>query len=158
MLSIQQSNGKSTKCTPNLIPCRLNHNGAVNASERFWKPETESNGENTAYFRGRKLRGKNVKLPDRYRGAVLDITDKVAPQTGNENSNGSIDDQDEDNKPAEVKVVEEVGCFDEIMIWGHESAPSATEDQYLKGIQEWIALAEAMHCSDESTAPTTRAL
>lgn len=29
------------KCTPNILPCRINHNGPVNASKRYWAPEVD---------------------------------------------------------------------------------------------------------------------
>lgn len=107
------------------------------------------------------MKGKNLKIPDGYRGSVLNITDKVAPQINSEKNNSSNDnedDEDEDEKPAEVKLAEEVGSFDEITIWSHESMPLETDDPYLKGVQEWMAFAKAMHCSDEensSTGPRT---
>lgn len=40
MLAIQKSTSNAQKCTPNLLPCKINHDGPVNASERYWKPET----------------------------------------------------------------------------------------------------------------------
>lgn len=33
--------GASAKCTPNLLPCRINHDGPVNASTEYWAPETD---------------------------------------------------------------------------------------------------------------------
>lgn len=40
MLAIQKSKTEVQQCTPNLLPCKINHDGPVNASERYWKPET----------------------------------------------------------------------------------------------------------------------
>ncbi|OCK93020.1 uncharacterized protein K441DRAFT_568065, partial [Cenococcum geophilum 1.58] len=64
-------------------------------------------GINTAYFRGRKLKGKNLKIPDGYWG-----TEK----NNSSNDNKEDKDEDKDEKPAEVKLAEEVGSFDEITI------------------------------------------
>jgi hypothetical protein len=89
MLAIQKSKIEAQKCTPNLLPCKINHDGPVNASERYWKPEVEdgrnipemrdytlliiADGSRTAYFRGRKLEGKVIKVPEGYRGWSLFI-------------------------------------------------------------------------------------
>ena len=63
----------------------------MNASERYWTPETTQgqtclletsahsskfaeiflDGKKIAYFRGRKLVGKQVALPEGYRGTIL---------------------------------------------------------------------------------------
>ncbi|OCL14409.1 ribonuclease H1 small subunit [Glonium stellatum] len=158
MLAIQQSDSKSAKCALNLIPCHLNHDGPVNATERYWNPEPDTDGTHTAYFRGRKLKGKNVKIPDGYRGAVLNITDKAAPQPSSQEKNSPNDNEEgeeDDEKPVEVKLAEELGSFDEIMVWSHESMPSDTDDPYLKGVQEWMSFAKAMHCSDEENPNTS---
>lgn len=71
MLAIKKSE-KSTSCVANVLPCRIQHNGPVNATTRHWTPESSSDGQtNTAYFRGRKLNGKTVNLPEGYRGMFL---------------------------------------------------------------------------------------
>lgn len=85
MLAIRKSRAENQNCTPNLLPCKINHDGPVNASERYWKPEAGegttgspisssttsliiADGSQTAYFRGRKLEGKAIKVPEGYRG------------------------------------------------------------------------------------------
>ncbi|EKG13440.1 Ribonuclease H2 subunit C [Macrophomina phaseolina MS6] len=143
MLSIQRSSAHSGKCTPNLLPCRIEHNGPVNAADRFWRVEEKDDGTHTAHFRGRKLSGRKLQLPDGYRGAVLSNTSKVLPQTEAERETDA--DQDDGEQRIDVRVMEEIGEFDEVVIWGHEVAPDETEDPYSKGISEWIAFAEAVH-------------
>ncbi|MCJ1477692.1 hypothetical protein MMC13_006365 [Lambiella insularis] len=76
MLSIQppiSSSPKSQtslpKFTPNVLPCRINHTGPVNASRRYWNIEQDDKDRKVAYFRGRKLFGREVKLDDNYKGA-----------------------------------------------------------------------------------------
>lgn len=46
MLAIQPSSKSKLcqKCTPNLLPFRLNHDGPINETERFWKPEKSEDG------------------------------------------------------------------------------------------------------------------
>jgi ribonuclease H2 subunit C len=53
------------------MPCRIKHTGAANASQKHWEVTTEENGSKTAYFRGRKLVGKDIKLPTGYSGGLL---------------------------------------------------------------------------------------
>lgn len=40
MLAIQATKSSPPKdqCTPNLLPCRIHHNGPANASRRYWNP------------------------------------------------------------------------------------------------------------------------
>jgi len=69
MLAIKKSENKTPSCAVNILPCRIQHNGPVNASTRHWTPEVSDDGKsNTAYFRGRKLNGTVVELPDGYEG------------------------------------------------------------------------------------------
>jgi hypothetical protein len=39
--------------------------------------------------------------------------------------------------------VEQLACFDEVVVWGHEAVP-ASDDTYSKGLREWISFAEAV--------------
>lgn len=142
MLSIQRSSSHSGKCTPNLLPCRIEHNGPVNAADRYWRPEEEDDGTRTAHFRGRKLCGRKLEVPDGYRGAVLSNTSRVLPQSDTERD-ADADESEEQN--IEVRVMEEVGEFDEVVVWGHEVAPDGNEDPYSKGIGEWLSFSEALH-------------
>jgi ribonuclease H2 subunit C len=48
-----------------------------------------------------------------------------------------------------VKVLDALATFDEITVWGHDQVP-ATDDPFVKGIEEWISFAEAIH-----SPPTT---
>jgi ribonuclease H2 subunit C len=72
MLAIKKSESTTPSCAVNVLPCRIQHNGPVNATTRHWTPEVSADGKsNTAYFRGRKLNGKVVNLPDGYRGRLF---------------------------------------------------------------------------------------
>ncbi|OJD40608.1 ribonuclease h1 h2 small subunit [Diplodia corticola] len=145
MLSVQRSSQHSGKCTPNLLPCRIDHNGPVNAADRYWRPEEQNDGKQIAHFRGRKLLGRKLPLPDGYRGAVLSNTNRVLPQADTGRENGASE-EGEDQR-IEVRVMEEVGEFDEVVVWGHEVAPDEIEDAYSKGIGEWISFAESIHAT-----------
>jgi len=83
------------KYSPNILPCRINHTGPLTIPKRHWDPrkssttrtqqaqakaQTQVNNTSTdtntdtntdtkdVYFRGRKLRGRVVKLPAGYKG------------------------------------------------------------------------------------------
>ncbi|KAK5121778.1 hypothetical protein LTR85_004653 [Meristemomyces frigidus] len=154
MLAIDSTT--SRKLTPNILPCTIKHNGPISTSKRYWAPSTtiSPNGVNqhTSYLRGRKLRGRVIRIPEGYRGYVLEKTNKLVSQKPVQKPHTHVDtetaeradDELDEEEPAEVKVMEQKGCFDEIMLWGHEVVPEE-DDEYVKGVEEWIAFAEAMH-------------
>ncbi|CAD0106858.1 unnamed protein product, partial [Aureobasidium uvarum] len=129
MLAIKKSEKSTPSCAVNVLPCRIQHNGPVNASTRHWTPEVSPDSNetstSTAYFRGRKLNGKVVNLPDGYRALVPE------------------QEQEEQDPTPETKVLQELATFDKIIVYGHEVQPDAQEDVYVKGIDEWIGLAGA---------------
>jgi len=153
MLAIEKSQSHKGRCTPNVLPCRINHNGPVDASKRYWNPTRTpgeigvhmrvfctdflADGKTVAYFRGRKLHGKQLKIPKGYRGVVVSSTDRILPK-----SKPAAQDDEEAEEEADVKIMEEQSEFDHIMLWGHEALPDEVADLYVRGIEEWIALAE----------------
>lgn len=93
-----------------------------------------------AYFRGRKLHGKTVKLPQGYYGSVVEKGETIREIP-----------QDEEMKDSEVEELPEAvetaplhgkAQFDKIVIWGHESIAESSEDPYVRGIEEWVSFAE----------------
>lgn len=126
----------------------------MNAAQRYWKPEKDGHGHSTAYFRGRKLRGRTIKIPDGYHGVVLEKTDKDVqaavlppPLTEEDFPSGMGDGQEDDLMPDEVQIdtkeTVEKARFEEVVVWGHEALPD-DDDPYVKGIEEWVAFAEAV--------------
>ncbi|THW99018.1 ribonuclease H1 small subunit [Aureobasidium pullulans] len=152
MLAIKKSE-KSTSCVANVLPCRIQHNGPVNATTRHWTPESSSDGQtNTAYFRGRKLNGKTVNLPEGYRGAILQKTNTILPPTITPSTSTSLEDKEDASSSSstpETKILQEVATFDKIVVWGHEVQPDGQEDVYVRGVSEWIGLATAMNSFDD---------
>ena len=49
----------------------------------------------------------------------------------------------------EVKTTECLAEFDEIVVWGHDQVPGE-DDEYARGMEEWIAFAEAVSSVDTS--------
>ncbi len=107
-------------------------------------------GKLEAYFRGRKLKGKEVKIPDGYTGTVLskaDTGNEAAEETTKQHEiYGNELEEEEDEKGEgleEVQALGEVASFDSIVLWGHESLVEG-DDPFVKGVEEWIGFAEAV--------------
>lgn len=100
-----------------------------------------------AYFRGRKLKGKKLPVPEGYRGVV--VREKKGGDLEKRNNEGGkrgIEDEEEEEDGKEVQMVgtlEEVAKFEEVIIWDHEAIPSG-DDAFVKGMEEWIRFAEVV--------------
>lgn len=149
--STPKPNTHTRTLTPNILPCRIHHSGPIPTSKHHWNPSkitkdspTATTTTQSSYLRGRKLLGKSVKLPSTYTGVVLQKTEKVLPQPAKQREDdGEEEDGDE---PVEVKMMETIGRFEEVVVWGHEMVPEEGEDVYVKGLQEWIGFAETVGC------------
>ncbi|KAK3687239.1 ribonuclease H2 non-catalytic subunit-domain-containing protein [Podospora appendiculata] len=122
------------KSTPHLLPCRVHLDAPVAQVQSFWEPRQAEDGTSTAYFRGRKLCGKTVKLPDGYRGVVAAKADDDSTRR----------DPEDDEKP-ETGSLQVEAEFDDMVIWNHEVAPDVAADPYVRGMEEWLALADQIH-------------
>ncbi|KAI9731371.1 MAG: hypothetical protein M1834_005276 [Cirrosporium novae-zelandiae] len=110
---------KSATILPNILPCKINHNGPVPISTRYWNP---------------KLDEKDQRLP----------SDSIATGDNDDNELMNDDEEDDNEKKLEpTKVLSEATTFNEIMIWGHDAVPEE-HDPYIKGVEEWVAFAEAV--------------
>ncbi|KAF2459182.1 ribonuclease H2, subunit C [Lineolata rhizophorae] len=158
MLAVQKSSQRASDCAPNVLPCKIAHDGPVKAKARYWSPQFDDDGMTaTSYFRGRKLRGRRVNVPDGYRGAVLMSTDRFVPASQDASAVPAPDFMDtdghganEEEKPPEVKAAEEVASFREMIIWEHGRVPDERGDPYLKAMHEWMALASVAHSEGSS--------
>ncbi|KAM7190750.1 putative dna replication licensing factor mcm6 protein [Rhypophila sp. PSN 637] len=129
--------------TPHLLPCRIHHDGSVEPVQSFWDPTVSEDGKHTAYFRGRKLDGKSVQLPDGYRGIIAAAAQDGAQIRRPEEEN-PIDLEQEGGQPETGKLQVQAE-FDEMIIWGHEATADASADPYVRGMEEWLALADQIH-------------
>ncbi|KAL1593274.1 hypothetical protein SLS60_010882 [Paraconiothyrium brasiliense] len=59
----------------------------------------------------------------------------------------AVDEEDEEDEQetVEVKIAERIGEFDEVVVWGHGGQVEAGQDMFIRGVEEWIGFAEAMH-------------
>ena len=95
-------------------------------------------------MRGRRLLGKEIALPEGYEGVV--VKDKgVALPSGKQRSCEivDLDDENEIEEEVEVRMFEEVGSFDNVMLWDHEKVAEG-DDAFVKGLSEWIGFAEGV--------------
>ncbi|CZT15502.1 uncharacterized protein RCC_01358 [Ramularia collo-cygni] len=162
MLAITPSKQLSKQITPNILPCKITHSGPIPASSRHWNPQSSTtttsstsspnnSATQTAYFRGRKLQGRKIPLPEGYEGKVLFKTDILLPRAPQERENG--EDEEDEEVPVEVKQAEQMARFEEIVVWGHEALPG-DEDVYVQGLEEWVGFAERIHAYDTPTETT----
>lgn len=99
-------------------------------------------GQPEAYFRGRKLNGREIKIPEGYRGVVVKgeaISQQETKQRGRTaDVGGQVGTFDE-----EMELLEEVGEYDQVVVWGHETIPE-DDDVFVKGVNEWTSFAESV--------------
>lgn len=142
--------------TAHLLPCRIHHGGPVRTSRRYWDPkpghglpfvltlckeegkraladEACADGKPEAYFRGRRLRGRLVRVPKGYRGVVV--------REGEEEAEGEA--MEEEDEEEVVKALDEVAQLEELVVWGHETVPE-DDNVFIKGLEEWVRFADAV--------------
>jgi ribonuclease H2 subunit C len=162
MLAIN-SPSSPRKLVPNLVPCSIKHSGPIAVEPHHWQPQESHKsalvGEHevstaaadapegqVAYLRGRKLCGKAVPLPAGYKGYILEkSTEIMQPESRRADIiPGSEQEREEEQElPGEIQIMGSKAQFDEVMVWAHEAVPD-DDDPYVRGIQDWIGLAEAV--------------
>jgi ribonuclease H2 subunit C len=81
---------------------------------------------------------------------VLQATNKELPTDNGKEEDGDAD--EEDGAKVETKLVELLGEFDELIVWGHGGAVDMSEDVYARGVSEWIGFSEALHGDTDKKA------
>jgi ribonuclease H2 subunit C len=159
MLAIQPFNPQKT--TPNLLPTRIHHNGPINSVSRYWTPSTDEKGTQHIHFRGRHLHGTSIPLPSNYTGAVLHVTEEIAPQSKQQpakpeqDEDGEEEDDVDMGEEVEVKLAKQIGSFDEIVVWEHGGTVDGERDGFVRGLGEWVEWAGRMHGEDEEDESST---
>ncbi|XP_040266113.1 ribonuclease H2 subunit C [Bufo bufo] len=111
-----------------LLPCQIHRQGAAKVEEFFSPAIRAAHGGKEVSFRGRKLRGQEVTLPDGYMGIVLK----------------------EDHKPCaeeEERSLNVRSIFQSFTQWNLETPPSA--DDVLVMSLAWPKIASAIHAPVE---------
>ncbi len=107
-------------------------------------------GKSTAYFRGRKLCGQTVRLPEGYRGAVVERHEPKMGKSGQQDEpEPEVIDVDAEDQ-VDMGTIESKAEFDEFVVWGHETMADAGTDHYVRSVQEWLTLADQV-CPPAST-------
>ncbi|OAA57828.1 Ribonuclease H2, subunit C [Cordyceps fumosorosea ARSEF 2679] len=142
--------------TANLLPCHIHHNGSIDPVSAYWKPTDSTDNSKEAYFRGRKLKGKPLPLPQGYRGLIVERNpDKLKKET-------LLSSDDQDTNDDEVVPMETVGTmrvtgeFDEMVIWSHESMAAAAADPYVRSVEEWLKVSDKIHGFEDETNDKTK--
>ncbi|KPM40072.1 hypothetical protein AK830_g6493 [Neonectria ditissima] len=139
ILSLKPSS-ETHKSVANILPCRIHHNGPVDPVSAYWKPTTADDGTKVAYFRGRKLQGKAIKLPAQCRGVVVERRKDEAPP-----ADVTQQPDHDDDPPEMVGSMQVTAEFDEMVVWEHEALADAAGDPYIRGMEEWLQVADQIH-------------
>ncbi|CBI27176.3 hypothetical protein VitviT2T_000140 [Vitis vinifera] len=116
------------------LPCCIKYNGPCSVSHYF-KPkhtgiEVEGLKVEEAFFRGRKLQGTTIHLPEGYSGFVLGKkSSNTTKSTGT--SEGNMNRWETNAK------------FQAITFWNHDNLPSQ-DDSYVRSFH-WLAVSKALH-------------
>lgn len=88
----------------------------------------------TAFFRGRKLHGRAVAIPEGYRG-VLAQKQESEVETEAEKSEDDPAGSHDDSQEGKLQVT---GEFQDILVWGHESVADPSSDHHIRAMEEWM--------------------
>ncbi|KAK6499782.1 hypothetical protein TWF481_010140 [Arthrobotrys musiformis] len=158
MISIKPPSS-TTETKANILPCRIKYTGPASSSRQLWNPistsqpatdSTPAAETHTSYFRGRKLVGTKVLVPDGYKGRVLIAPDSNAPLSGTQKKEllYQDDENDDEGDIEESSQWTTASSFSEIMVWGHEVAVDGTQDGVVRGVEEWMGMAQIMNGYD----------
>ncbi|KAJ6443132.1 ribonuclease H2 non-catalytic subunit [Purpureocillium lavendulum] len=159
ILSIERGDAsRTTKAVPNLLPCRIHHNGPVDPVSSYWNPDHTQSSASEAYFRGRKLQGKKVPVPDQYEGVVVERKQpqgnamSLDPQSQGQTAGGA--DADADIDTTERGAMHVTAQFDEVTVWFHQAAADSASDPYIRSIEEWLHVADQIHSHSADGQPS----
>ncbi|KAF3218069.1 hypothetical protein TWF679_001479 [Orbilia oligospora] len=151
MISIKSSSN-APEAKANIIPCRIKYTGPASSSRQLWNPTSQTSTDptpvetHTSYFRGRRLVGTKLVVPDGYQGRVLSSPNSSsAPLTSNQKREVLYQDDDEQSDEADTEESTQwttSASFSDIMVWGHEMVVDGTQDGVVKGIEEWMGMAQ----------------
>lgn len=150
-----------------LLPCRIRHDGHIEQAGAYWKPRTSkctiverdtqqceqnitptfSSPSKEAFFRGRKLKGREVALPKQYEGVVLQRATTNPTQTkGTDVAATERDDECENSTVGEAFQV--LSRFDEVVVWAQDCSGGDTSDLYTRSLDEWLRTASKVSMTE----------
>ena len=90
------------------------------------------------------MKGKTLKVPQGYQGVIAQNAGTEKKAVKSTQTPQSAEDQDDvDQEEEATGVLEEIGSFDEVIVWGHDSI-AGNDDAFVKGMAEWISFSEAV--------------
>ncbi|EHA47333.1 hypothetical protein MGG_17682 [Pyricularia oryzae 70-15] len=143
IIEITSQKESKSSAAVHLLPCTIHHDGPVDQVQSYWKPTESQDGKKTAFFRGRKLHGKAIRVPEGYKGIVVEKGPEDGPAETRADEPVTVD-VDAEEKVA-TTALDTKAEFEEMVIWGHESTADASSDPYVRGVEEWVSLAEQVH-------------
>lgn len=126
--------------TMHLLPCGTNYSGGA-AVEDYFKIKAAGTNEDgiemkEAAFRGRKLMGSTLLLPDGFCGFVLKKDIGLNPENGNISKVKSSDKEAFDVWEADSR-------FGKFTYWNHDTLPSKAD--HIRSVMEWLPVSAALH-------------
>ncbi|XP_062145987.1 uncharacterized protein LOC133853981 [Alnus glutinosa] len=117
------------------LPCSIKHDGPSSVSHYF-KPkptgiEVEGLELQEAYFRGRKLQGATIPIPQGYSGFVLGKKNLGKRKCSDDMSEGNSNRWEANAK------------FHNVTYWNHDILPSH-DDAFLRSFH-WLSVAKVLH-------------
>lgn len=82
-----------------------------------------------------------MKLPDGYRGAVVEKRAPPPPPAAQPEHDATDLQQEEAEEHVPLGSLEAKAEFEELVVWGHEAMADAASDPYIR-IEEWTQIAE----------------
>lgn len=155
-ISLTHSKAASqSEFSPCILPCHIKYSGPAPVSDFFAPSLIDSDSANEtweAYFRGRRLIGKAIDVPRAYRAVVYDTSKPPAVRVvidqarapPSHNKQGGQDELDED-EVEEVTEWTEKTRFNRLLVFGNGGPVDEERDATVKGIREWIDLANVIH-------------
>ena len=147
---------------PHLLPATIHHNGPITYEPRHWTPTPSASTTpptSTSYFRGRRLQGRVLTLPDTHTGLVAQAhgtaTIEPARRGGASRAAGARGEHDQrpesgDRVPARELLP--VATFERLTVWRHGEAGEGEEgaevegqnDVHVRAVTEWMGFAAAV--------------
>ena len=145
---IQLDSSRTQKQIPiHVLPCHVAYDGPSKVSQCF-KPRIDPADQtiSTGSFRGRKLRGRTIPLPNNYSGIKLIGVAYSGHVFRPGDSSTRFDQRKYGDEEDEVETTNWDGGerFDSITVWEHQALPESKEDHWIRGIEEWITISDAV--------------